>query len=129
MFRFIPFISLAIIGIIAFLIIEFKKKRNILNNNNNAQPIYSTGNIINENGIFLKSVILNTKNHIGDKFNFLAKKADVVSEPQIWTETHIHSSGGGGYVHPEHGSHVSAPTIHSNVIERERYFVKFNDGS
>ena len=77
-----------------------------------------------------KSITLDIKNpKYGDKFNFFAKQAEVVSEPQIWAETHIYSSGGGGYVHPEHGGHVSAPTISSDIIERERYFVKFNDGS
>ncbi|MHB1681008.1 MAG: hypothetical protein ACYCTB_10980 [bacterium] len=78
----------------------------------------------------LKSITLDIKNpKYGDKFNFFAKQAEVVSEPQIWTETHISSSGGGGHVHPEHGGYVSAPTIYSNVIERERYFVKFSNGS
>ena len=84
--------------------------------------------IDNGNGVISKSISL-PHSRFGDKFIFLAYKAEVVSEPQIWTETHISSSGGGGYVHPEHGGHVSAPTISSNIIERQRYFVKYSNGN
>jgi len=81
----------------------------------------------NENEIVSKSILIQNS-RFGNIFTFKAYKAEVVSEPQIWSETNIKSSGGGGYVHPEHGGYVAAPTITTQNIERQRYFIKFKNG-
>ena len=127
MFGFSPIsiilIFIIIVGIILFL------KINPINKNLKHQPIDFNNEINNnENGIISKSISV-PSSRFGDKFILSAYMAEVVSESQIWTETHIVSSGGGGYVHPEHGGHVSAPSISSGVIERQRYFVKYKNGN
>lgn len=40
-------------------------------------------------------------------------------QTQRWAETHVHASGGGGYVHSEYGGQVAAPTVYSRVVNRE----------
>ena len=120
MFGFSP-ISIILIFIIIVGIILFLKIKPI-NKNLEHQPSDFNNEITNnENGIISKSISL-PNSRFGDKFIFSAYKAEVVSESQIWAETHI---GGGGYVHPEHGGHVS---VSSEVIERQRYFVKYKNG-
>jgi len=44
------------------------------------------------------------------------------------SETHVSSSGGGGYV-GKHGGHVSAPTIHSSVTTKHEFWIKLEDGT
>jgi hypothetical protein len=44
-----------------------------------------------------------------------------------WSDTHVGSMGGGGYVGP-HGGVVRAPTITSNVVQRSQVFVQRSDG-
>ena len=61
----------------------------------------------------------------GESIRLTARPAVVVSEPKTWSETRVSSSGGGGYVHPQHGGHVAAPTVHSTSVERSSYFVKY----
>jgi|AOMQ01.1.fsa_nt_gi hypothetical protein len=64
----------------------------------------------------------------GSKFVFYSKSAEVMTDPSVWSETRISSSGGGGYVHPTQGGHVSAPQVHSTVTERQKYFIQTDDG-
>jgi hypothetical protein len=45
-----------------------------------------------------------------------------------WASTHISSSGGGGYIHPQHGGTVSAPNVTSTVTQHERTTLWINDG-
>ena len=40
-------------------------------------------------------------------------------QTQRWAETHVSSSGGGGYVHPGYGGHVSGGAVSSSVVRRE----------
>ena len=61
---------------------------------------------------------------LGEAIQLTARPAVVVSDPKIWSETRVSSSGGGGYVHPQHGGHVKAPTVHSTSVDRSSYFVK-----
>ncbi|MBI3285315.1 MAG: hypothetical protein HYZ65_10780 [Burkholderiales bacterium] len=44
-----------------------------------------------------------------------------------YSETHVSSSGGGGYV-GKHGGHVSAPQIHSTVVTNHEFWIKTPDG-
>lgn len=46
-----------------------------------------------------------------------------------WSDTHVSSSGGGGYVGPK-GGFVSAPSIHSTVTQRQqtKFWVREADG-
>ncbi|MCM2680716.1 hypothetical protein [Echinimonas agarilytica] len=45
-----------------------------------------------------------------------------------YSETHVHSSGGGGYVGKD-GGHVSPPNVHSNTITNHEFWIKKSDGS
>lgn len=64
---------------------------------------------------------------LGETIRLTARPGVVVSEPKIWSETRVSSSGGGGYVHPQHGGHVAAPSVHSTSVERSSYFVKYGN--
>lgn len=64
----------------------------------------------------------------GSKYLIYAVNAEVITDPQRWSETHVHSSGGGGFVHPTQGGHVSAPQVSSTVIDRQSYIVKTERG-
>lgn len=44
-----------------------------------------------------------------------------------YSETHVSSSGGGGYV-GRHGGHVSAPTVHSTVVTNHEFWIKTDGG-
>lgn len=46
---------------------------------------------------------------------------------KVWTETHVSSSGGGGYLHNGTGQ-VHAPTVHSTIIEKGETWVKTKNG-
>ena len=45
-----------------------------------------------------------------------------------WSDTHIWSSGGGGYVDPKFGGHVAAAQISSQILQRVEVFIKDDDG-
>jgi hypothetical protein len=44
-----------------------------------------------------------------------------------YTETHVSSSGGGGYV-GKHGGKIEAPTIDSEIITKHEFWIKKSDG-
>jgi hypothetical protein len=44
-----------------------------------------------------------------------------------WSETHVSSSGGGGYLHQGSG-HVSAPTVSSTVKSKHEFWIQTADG-
>jgi F0F1-type ATP synthase assembly protein I len=46
---------------------------------------------------------------------------------KVWTETHVSSSGGGGYLHNGTGQ-VHAPTVTSTIIEKGETWVKTKNG-
>lgn len=56
----------------------------------------------------------------------------VVVGGRTWSETHVSgsSSGGGGYISPLHGGHVSAArmSVSSNVTSYHQFFVRRQDG-
>lgn len=54
--------------------------------------------------------------------------AATVMDVQQWTETHVSSHGGGGYVHPQYGGWIEAPTITSRSSRHQRVRFKFEDG-
>jgi hypothetical protein len=58
------------------------------------------------------------------KFDFYS---GVVMSTQKWSETRVHSSGGGGYVHQGSG-HVSAPTVSSTVSSKHEFWIQAQDG-
>lgn len=45
-----------------------------------------------------------------------------------WTETTVKSQGGGGYIHPQHGGHISAPTITTNNKDHQSFWFVAHDG-
>lgn len=46
---------------------------------------------------------------------------------QKYSETHVSSSGGGGYVNQGNG-YISAPTVHSRVVTQHEFWLKTEDG-
>ena len=68
-----------------------------------------------------------------ERYKFFAKKAEVVSEPSIWSETHINHSVSHSHSHSVSDFGIrSSSNVNSNVssqsVERQRYFVQFSDG-
>jgi hypothetical protein len=59
---------------------------------------------------------------------WLRKNTGIVESVKDWSETHISSSGGGGYL-SEGTGHVSAPTVTSRSVHRQVFFVKYEDGT
>lgn len=59
---------------------------------------------------------------------WLRKYTGIVQSVKDWSETHISSSGGGGYLSGGTG-HVSAPRITSSSIHRQVFFLKCEDGT
>lgn len=56
----------------------------------------------------------------------------IKTDEKTWSETHVSSSGGGGYVHPQYGGNVSAAQVSSTVTTRreQKLWVRFfNDQS
>lgn len=62
----------------------------------------------------------------GRSFEFYRREATVL-ERQRWSETHISSSGGGGYLDKGSGV-VRAAQVHSHVEDRAEYWVRLDDG-
>lgn len=52
----------------------------------------------------------------------------VVRGAQRWSDTHVSSSGGGGWVGP-HGGRVAAAQVHSNVVQRGKFFLCEDNGT
>lgn len=44
-----------------------------------------------------------------------------------FSETHVSSSGGGGYI-GQHGGHVTAPTVRSETVTNHEFWIKTEDG-
>ncbi|HEY8101770.1 MAG TPA: hypothetical protein VIF82_13555 [Burkholderiaceae bacterium] len=63
----------------------------------------------------------------GESFDISTQHAVVVDNVHSESVS-IHSSGGGGHV-GRYGGHVSAPTVHSRVIEKQRIWVKTEQGA
>jgi hypothetical protein len=59
---------------------------------------------------------------------WLRKDTGIVESVKDWSETHVSSSGGGGYVSGGTG-YVSAPTVSSRSVHRQVFFVKYEDGT
>lgn len=63
----------------------------------------------------------------GNRTQSLDSYSGVVMSSQKWSETHVRSSGGGGYLHQGSG-HVSAPTISSTVSSKHEFWIQTQDG-
>ena len=59
---------------------------------------------------------------------WLRKNTGIVASVKDWAETHVTSSGGGGYLHEGTGR-ISAPTVTSSTVHRQVFFVQYEDGS
>ena len=64
--------------------------------------------------------------HRGKNVEFWQVTGEVLGSNK-YSETHVSSSGGGGYV-GQHGGHVSAPTIHSSTVTNHEFWIKTEDG-
>lgn len=51
-----------------------------------------------------------------------------VKGAQRWSDTHVSSSGGGGWVGP-HGGRVESAQVRSNVVQRGKFFLCENNGT
>ena len=60
------------------------------------------------------------------EIDFLSITGEVLGQNK-YSETHVSSSGGGGYV-GEHGGRVHAPTVHSTTITNHEFWIKKEDG-
>lgn len=65
-------------------------------------------------------------NYNGSSLHFWKVTGEVVST-QKHSETHVSSSGGGGYVNQGSG-YISAPTVHSRAVTQHEFWLKTEDG-
>ena len=66
-------------------------------------------------------------NHRGKIVGFWTITGVVLGSDK-YSETHVSSSGGGGYVGP-HGGHVTAPTVRSSTVTNHEFWIKTEDGA
>ncbi|WP_165313155.1 hypothetical protein [Vibrio ziniensis] len=65
--------------------------------------------------------------HRNKEIKFWSVTGEILGQNK-YSETHVSSSGGGGYV-GQHGGHVSAPTVHSTTVTNHEFWIKKEDGS
>mgnify|MGYP000277111991 CR=1 FL=1 len=65
--------------------------------------------------------------HRNKEIEFWSVTGEVLDQNK-YSETHVSSSGGGGYV-GKHGGHVSAPSVHSTTVTNHEFWIKKEDGS
>ena len=53
----------------------------------------------------------------------------VVTKVYYWSDTHVSSHGGGGYVDPKFGGHVKAAQVSSSVTQKCKIFVRNASGA
>lgn len=71
-----------------------------------------------------------------DRVNTVKKPSEIhvftktgeVRGAQRWSDTHVSSSGGGGWVGPQ-GGRVAAAQVHSNVVQRGKFFLCQDNGT
>ena len=59
--------------------------------------------------------------------HFVIHQGTVVSLRR-WSDTHITSSGGGGYVDPKFGGHIAAAQLSSQIVQKAEVFIKDRSG-
>jgi hypothetical protein len=69
---------------------------------------------------------MNSFVHRGKEVEFLQVTGEVLGSNK-YSETHVSSSGGGGYV-GKYGGNVSAPQIHSTAVTNHEFWIKTEDG-
>lgn len=65
--------------------------------------------------------------HKNKEIEFWSVTGEILGQNK-YSETHVSSSGGGGYV-GKHGGHVSAPQVHSTTVTNHEFWIKKEDGS
>lgn len=60
------------------------------------------------------------------ELEFWSVTGEVIGQNK-YSETHISSSGGGGYIN-QHGGHISAPTISSSVVTNQEFWIRRANG-
>ncbi|NVK25944.1 MAG: hypothetical protein HWE10_13540 [Gammaproteobacteria bacterium] len=65
--------------------------------------------------------------HKNKDIEFWSETGEILGQNK-YSETHVSSSGGGGYV-GKHGGHVSAPQVHSTTVTNHEFWIKKEDGS
>lgn len=63
----------------------------------------------------------------GTSIRFWKMTGEVIST-QKYSDTHLSSSGGGGYVNQGGSGYISAPKIHSRVVTQHEFWLKTEDG-
>lgn len=61
-----------------------------------------------------------------NRIEFQAFSGEVITDRK-WSETHVHSSGGGGYL-GSHGGYIRPPSISSTVVTRSQFWLRDNAG-
>lgn len=65
--------------------------------------------------------------HRNKEIEFWSVTGEIMAQNK-YSETHVSSSGGGGYV-GTHGGHISAPSVHSTTVTNHEFWIKTEDGS
>ncbi|MFQ2209979.1 hypothetical protein ACK31V_04610 [Aeromonas caviae] len=65
--------------------------------------------------------------HRNKEIEFWSVTGEIMAQNKF-SETHVSSSGGGGYV-GTHGGHISAPSVHSTTVTNHEFWIKTEDGS
>jgi hypothetical protein len=65
--------------------------------------------------------------HENLEVEFRSTTGEILSQNKF-SETHVSSSGGGGYV-GKHGGHVGAPNVQSESITNHEFWIKTEDGN
>ena len=68
-----------------------------------------------------------TENDTNAKEMCFSRKSGTVLEHKRSSETHVSSSGGGGYV-GKHGGHVAAAKVHSDVVNTDDFWILNENG-
>ncbi|MCE9924359.1 hypothetical protein LZ640_07655 [Aeromonas media] len=65
--------------------------------------------------------------HRNKEIEFWSVTGEIMAQNKF-SETHVSSSGGGGYV-GTHGGHISAPRVHSTTVTNHEFWIKTEDGT
>ncbi|MFU1569509.1 hypothetical protein [Aeromonas veronii] len=65
--------------------------------------------------------------HRNKEIEFWSVTGEIMAQNK-YSETHVSSSGGGGYI-GAHGGHIRAPSVHSTTVTNHEFWIKTEDGS
>lgn len=60
--------------------------------------------------------------HRNKEIEFWSVTGEIMAQNK-YSETHVSSSGGGGYI-GAHGGHIRAPSVHSTTVTNHEFWIK-----